>query len=65
MTRKDFELIAKVIRKGRDLPIEIRDTDKGYISHEDLLAEKFADALAKTNPAFKRDLFINACKAKK
>jgi len=61
MTKKDFELIAKAINDGRKLPIEIRETNKPYISHDDLLAEMFADRLMKVNPRFNRDKFLQAC----
>lgn len=49
MTRKDFELIAKVLRTAD----EVADQDT-----LEALAEMFADELAKTNAAFNRGLFI-------
>ena len=47
MTRKDFELIAATI-KNLDLSQRERE----------MVAEKFADALAGTNAGFKSGLFI-------
>lgn len=49
MTRKDFELIAKVLRNAD----EVADQDT-----LETLAEMFADALADTNQAFNKGLFI-------
>ncbi len=53
MARQHFQLIAGVIAG-----LEISTTIKKDI------AEKFADALADTNPGFKRDTFIKATKKK-
>ena len=53
MARQHFQLIADVIAG-----LEISTTIKKDI------AEKFADALADTNPGFKRDTFIKATKKK-
>lgn len=49
MTRKDFELIAKVLRTADEV------ADQETI---EALADMFADALAGTNPSFNRELFI-------
>ena len=61
MTKKDFELVANVLKAGREMPIEIRETGKKYISHDDLVAEKMADELEATNPLFNREKFLVAC----
>ena len=53
MARQHFQLIEDVIAG-----LEISTTIKKDI------AEKFADALADTNPGFKRDTFIKATKKK-
>ena len=53
MARAHFQLIADVIAG-----LEISTTIKKDI------AEKFADALADTNPGFQRDTFIKAAKKK-
>jgi hypothetical protein len=53
MTRKDYELIAKVISDSQGL------TRGGVM---DTLAERLADALEKDNLKFNREVFLNACK---
>jgi hypothetical protein len=55
MTRKDFELIASVLRKNRP-----ERCDDGWLQWEGLVTD-FANRLAGTNPGFKRDRFIDAC----
>ena len=47
MTRKDFELIAEVLRESK--------ANDGVI-------QAFADALRYTNPAFDKKRFVGACK---
>lgn len=49
MTRKDFELIAGVLRKA-----------DSHLSQEqvEVLASMFAGALCETNPNFNRSLFV-------
>lgn len=54
MTKKDFQLIAQTIR---DLALAGPNVNAG--TRQDI-ATQFADALASTNPLFKRDLFIQA-----
>jgi len=49
MTRKDFELIAKVLRTADEV------ADQETI---EAIAEMFADELATTNPNFNRPLFV-------
>jgi hypothetical protein len=66
MTRKDFNLIAETIRL---LPsFETFQADgKLYptdIVNFDALCRRFAEALATTNPRFKRERFIAACNGK-
>jgi hypothetical protein len=57
MTRKDFQLIADVLK-----PWITRDGTPGV---EDALcasiARDFADKLASTNPNFDRERFLRAC----
>ena len=48
MSRKDYELIATVIRS-------LEPTDRPY------LAERFAEALAGTNERFDHSRFLAAC----
>lgn len=50
MTKKDFELIARIVA---EIP------DAGYRADT---AIHFADALTKTNPRFNRSRFLSACK---
>ena len=54
MTKKDFQLIADVIRALPYWTAEEKKTRKD-------LTFRFADQLAETNPRFDRDKFIRAC----
>lgn len=54
MTRKDFELIATVLRNADEV------ADQQTI---EALADMFADALADTNPNFNRPLFVGKATA--
>jgi hypothetical protein len=56
MQRAHFELIAKVIKDARDLEITRGGADALHG-----LMRSMADALASTNPAFRRADFIAAC----
>ena len=51
MTRKDYELIARVLRNSDEMIDEMA---------LEALAENFADELADTNPGFDRARFISA-----
>ena len=51
MTRKDFELIARVIKELRDFT----GTNHSKVAYD------FADALTTTNPLFNRKKFLKAC----
>ena len=53
MTRKDFQLIADVLKGHSDSPM-----NRCVIEQ---LALAFATQLAKTNPNFNKQRFINAC----
>ncbi len=53
MTRKDYELIAAVVRKQPAVTL------KQTMAKIDL-ANDFADVLAMDNPRFKREVFIEA-----
>jgi hypothetical protein len=50
MTRKDFELVARTIKK-------LNFTQ----AHKLFIAESFADALTGTNAGFDRARFLKAC----
>jgi hypothetical protein len=52
MTKKDFQLIADVIRNADEI------ADEMTLS---AIAENLADALSTTNPLFNRSLFLTAC----
>ena len=56
MTAKDFRLIADTIAH---LPIGGTGTDF-TTTHRRILAERFANALAETNPRFDRGRFLAA-----
>lgn len=54
MTRRDFQLIARVLREttnGPDMPEPLR-------AH---IARAFASELAPTSPRFDRERFLHAC----
>lgn len=54
MTKKDYELIARVVRNyGLSHP-----NSEKVVSH---LSSEFADELQKENPRFVRHKFIDAC----
>jgi ABC-type branched-subunit amino acid transport system ATPase component len=57
MTRKDFELIAHVLRTSPHL----RALDELAAEVRDSLAQEFANALANTNERFDRAKFLKAC----
>lgn len=55
MTRRDYELIARVLARARG--------PGGLYSEDvDTLARDMADALASTNPRFDRERFLAACR---
>ena len=60
MTRKDFCLIADVIK---ELPSFECTQDNDVVRHS-VIVERFACALASTNPRFNRQRFIAACNGK-
>jgi hypothetical protein len=53
MTRKDYVLIAAVIKAASDAP--------GYSERNAFVAFALADALALDNPRFDRARFLTAC----
>lgn len=65
MTKKDFELIARVLKRCR-ADSEYHAALSGpqrraAVASIDNVAIDFADELAATNPRFKRDVFLRAC----
>lgn len=57
MTRKDFELIARVLRY-------YKEDMNGTSTHVSNLAHRFATELEQTNPRFDRRTFFDACTVK-
>lgn len=58
MTKKDFEVIAEVL-KSLDLG-QLYKADLPILKPQ--IAEQFADRLALLNPRFNRERFLEACK---
>lgn len=56
MTRKDFELIAMILRLSRE-----PQNDTATI---EAIAHSFANNLGATNPRFNRETFLAACGVK-
>lgn len=65
MTRKDFQLIADVLRTERERSRQYVTVNNPRacteLDHLDQIAESMADALVTTNPRFNRSRFLNAC----
>lgn len=60
MTKKDYELIAGIIRNANHTATKFKDTSgESMLVH---LTLEFCDELVKENPRFNRELFLNACK---
>jgi hypothetical protein len=56
MSRKDFQLIADVLKDQRNLSVQTKvDPTPTMVAHA------FADRLAKENPQFNRATFLRAC----
>lgn len=54
MTKRDFELIARVLK-------EARAKHAPHLPTHDRIARAMANALAHTNPLFDRQRFLKAC----
>ncbi len=62
MTRKDFELIARVLYQERTVyGLDNRLTADALNEVADVFAQRFADALSDTNERFSRSRFLAAC----
>lgn len=65
MTRKDYELIARVVSQVEPNVTVTRycgdDVDRPHVTMRDRLAHAFADELAAENPRFDRARFLKAC----
>ncbi len=57
MTKKDYELIARVIKKEA----EKWKAESKYAFAISAIAYNLAEELGKENTRFRKDLFINAC----
>lgn len=67
MTRKDFQLIADVVKDLRNTPLYAEDLRNGETAIEAVtqeLAHDFARALTEVNPRFNQALFLKACGVK-
>jgi hypothetical protein len=60
MTRRDFELIAAVVR---DTTAVLGASTEGTRKRRRVLAEGFARELVATNPRFNHERFLRACEA--
>ena len=60
MTRKDYVLIASMIRGVRETESTI-DSGQPGVQVLDIMADRFADELACDNPRFNRSRFMLAC----
>lgn len=58
MTRKDFEMVANVLRDARVSGAEKSPAEEALI---DDIAAHFAQELSYTNPRFDRSRFLRAC----
>jgi hypothetical protein len=62
MTKKDYELIASIIKDYIDYSYNVEDTDD-FIVHDyaERIAYKMAETLASKNPRFDKEKFLKAC----
>jgi hypothetical protein len=63
MTRKDYELIASILKGAQNYEATFNDNEKGAKAIEGI-THTFATMLATTNPLFNRDKFLTACGVK-
>lgn len=63
MTRKDYELIAGILKGAYNYEATFNDNDKGAKAIEGI-SHTFATMLEKQNPRFDRDRFLSACGVK-
>ena len=62
MTRKDYELIAEIIRVAMYTTNKYNEEQgKSWVEH---IALEFSDSLRSTNPRFDRARFLTACGVK-
>ena len=62
MTRKDFDLIARVINGAKcDCNVQTSEYDRGARTQRFVIASYFAAELSSINDRFNRQLFMRAC----
>jgi len=61
MSRKDYELIARVLAKVRSSAARAQASDSAIYALNQV-ADELADALGADNPSFKRMTFLKAAK---
>ena len=61
MTRKDFTMIANVLKRNHEAHKSSGDEVKAFLVEE--MAVDFAHSLLKTNPRFNMSLFLKAALA--
>lgn len=60
MTKKDFDLIASILKGAHNYEATFNDNEKGARAIEGV-THTFATLLAGTNERFNRELFLKAC----
>jgi len=63
MTRKDYELIAQILKGAKNYEQNFNDNEKGAKAIEGI-THIFATMLSTTNPNFDRARFLSACGVK-
>ena len=63
MTRKDYVLIAGILKGAKNYEQTFNDNEKGAKAIEGIV-HTFATMLSTTNPNFDRDRFLVACGVK-
>lgn len=64
MTRKDYELIAGILKGAQNYEATFNNNEQGAKAIEGI-AQTFAVVLGTTNPRFDRARFLDACGATK
>ena len=60
MTKKDYELIAGILKGAHNYEATFNDNEKGAKTIE-AVSHTFAMMLETTNPRFNREMFLKAC----
>ena len=64
MTKKDFELIVKIIKDGALINCATQSELAMNTATRGKIAQQFADNLIKSNPRFDKARFLSACGVK-